>query len=100
MEAVTGTSMISAARCGAGTVGKPYGEIGENGPKWVQNGRQILRIDPQACRGHFLASGTGPAAQNRHNISLSPDQLPPAAAMFNSVDDRGIQIEAARRLAM
>ena len=35
----------------------------ENAPKWVQNGRQVLRIDPRACRGHFLASGTGPAAQ-------------------------------------
>ena len=33
-------------------------------PKWVQNGRQVLRIDPRACHGHFLASGTGPAAQN------------------------------------
>ena len=37
--------------------------MGENGPKWVQNGRQVLRIDPRACRGHCLASGTGPAAQ-------------------------------------
>ena len=35
----------------------------ENGPKWVQNGRQGLRIGLRACRGHFLASGTGPAAQ-------------------------------------
>ena len=38
-------------------------EIDENGPKWVQNGSQVLRIDPQACRGHFLTSGAGPAAQ-------------------------------------
>ena len=48
-------------------------------PKWVQNGRQVLRIDPRTCRGHFLASGTGPAAQNRQNISQTPDQAPPAA---------------------
>ena len=25
-----------------------------------------MRIDPPACHGHFLASGTGPAAQIRH----------------------------------
>ena len=39
-------------------------QIGENGPKWVQNGRQVLRIDPRACHDHFVAFGTGPATQN------------------------------------
>ena len=43
-------------------------QIDENGPKWVQNGRQAMRIDPWACRGHFLASGTGPAAQNHQFV--------------------------------
>ena len=33
-------------------------------PKWVQNGRQVVRIDPRASCGHFLASGTGLAAKN------------------------------------
>ena len=41
----------------------------QNGPKWVKNDRQVLRIDPRACRGQFLASGTGPAAQIRQNIA-------------------------------
>ena len=54
--------------------------IGENGPKWVQNGRQVLRIDPRASPGHFLASRTGPTAQIHENISQTPDQPPPAAA--------------------
>ena len=39
-------------------------QIIKNGSKWVQNGRQDLRIGPRACHGHFLASGTGPAAKN------------------------------------
>ena len=57
-------------------------QIDENGPKWVQNGRQVVRIGPLASPGHFLASGTGPAAQNRQNIAQTPDQPPPAAAML------------------
>ena len=48
----------------------------------VQNRRQVLRIHPRACRGHFLASGTGPAAQNPQNVAQTPDQPPPAAAML------------------
>ena len=36
----------------------------KNGPNWVENGRQDLRIGPQASHSHFQASGTGPAAQN------------------------------------
>ena len=52
-------------------------QIDENGPKWVQNGRQVLRIGPPASPGHFLASGTGPAAQNHQNVSQTPDQPPP-----------------------
>ena len=34
--------------------------------KWVQNGRQVLRIDAWKCHGHFQVFGTGPAAQIRH----------------------------------
>ena len=58
----------------------------KNGPKWVQNGRQDLRIGPLASPGHFLASGTGPAAQNRQNIAQTPDQPPPAAATGKCAD--------------
>ena len=57
-------------------------KIDENGPKWVENGRQVLRIDARASPGHFLASGTGPAAQNRQNIAQTLDQPPPAAAIL------------------
>ena len=57
-------------------------QLDENGPKWVQNGRQVVRIGPRASPGHFLASGIGPAAQNRQNIAQTPDQPPPAAAML------------------
>ena len=35
-----------------------------------------------ASPGHFLASGTGPAAQNGQNRAQTPDQPPPAAAML------------------
>ena len=39
-----------------------------SGPKSAKMGRngQDLRIDPLACRGHFQASGTSPAAQICH----------------------------------
>ena len=46
-------------------------------PKWIQSGRQVRRIDPQACCGHFLASGIGPAAKTRQNIVQTADQPPP-----------------------
>ena len=36
----------------------------QNGPKWVENGRQAARIGPQASHGRSQAFGTGPAAQN------------------------------------
>ena len=39
-----------------------------NGLKWVENGRQALRIDPQASHGRSEAFGTGPAAK-----TLAPD---------------------------
>ena len=52
----------------------------ENDTKWVQNGRQVLRIGPPASPDHFLAFGTGPAAQNRQNRTQTPNQPPPAAA--------------------
>ena len=42
---------------------RPGPQIGEHGPKWVQNGRQVLRIGPREYPSHFLASGTGPADQ-------------------------------------
>ena len=36
----------------------------QNGPKWVENGRQASRIGPEASHGRSQAFGTGPAAQN------------------------------------
>ena len=42
---------------------KGLAQIHKNALKWVENGRQDLRIDPRACHGHFQASGTGPAAR-------------------------------------
>ena len=36
----------------------------QNGPKWVQNGRQASRIHPNESYGHFRAFGTSPAAKN------------------------------------
>ena len=36
----------------------------QNGPKWVENGRQVLRIDPQASHDRSQAFGTSPAAKN------------------------------------
>ena len=33
----------------------------QNGPKWVENGRQASRIGPQASHGRSQAFGTGPA---------------------------------------
>ena len=34
-------------------------QIGENDPKWVQNGRQVLRIGPYESYGCSGALGTG-----------------------------------------
>ena len=36
----------------------------QNGPKWVENGRQASRISPEASHGRSQAFGMGPAAQN------------------------------------
>ena len=36
----------------------------QNGPKWVENGRQASRIGPQASHDCSQAFGTGPAAQS------------------------------------
>ena len=36
----------------------------QNGPKWVENGRRVLRIGPQASHDRSQAFGTGPAAKN------------------------------------
>ena len=36
----------------------------QNGSKWVQNGRQVLRIGPHESHGHSGAFGIGPAAEN------------------------------------
>ena len=44
----------------------------QNGPKWVENGRQVLRIGPQASHGRSQAFGTGPAAEN---LALNPKSL-------------------------
>ena len=35
-----------------------------NGPKWLENGRQVLRIDPQASHDRSQNIGTSPAAKN------------------------------------
>ena len=35
----------------------------KNDPKWVENGRQVLRIGSDASHGRSQASGTGPVAQ-------------------------------------
>ena len=53
------------------------GGLALNRRKWVQNGRQVLRIGAPASPGHLLPSGTDPAAQNRQNITQTPDQPPP-----------------------
>ena len=42
----------------------------QNGLKWVQNGRQVLRIGPHESHGRSGASGTGPAAGNPAKICL------------------------------
>ncbi len=45
----------------------PVRALALNRRKWakmIQNGRQDLRIGARECRGHFLASGTGPVAKN------------------------------------
>ena len=57
-------------------------QIDENDPKWVQNGRQDLRIGPQACRGHFLAFGTGPAGRRRRVGVLPPQPKSHRRAIF------------------
>ena len=36
----------------------------QNGPKWVENGRQVLRIHPNGSHGRSQAFGTAPAAQS------------------------------------
>ena len=52
----------------------------KNCPKWVQNGRQVLRIDPCESPSHFIASRTGFAPKIRQNVAQTLDQPPPAAA--------------------
>ena len=37
----------------------PNPQIGENDPKWIQNGRQVLRIGPYESYGCSEAFGTG-----------------------------------------
>ena len=55
---------------------------GPKSTKMARNGsRMVVRIGPPASPGHFLAAGTGPAAQNCQNIAQTPHQPPPAAAM-------------------
>ena len=40
----------------------------QNGPKSVENGRQVLRIGPNESHGCSGACGTGPAAKNPANM--------------------------------
>ena len=60
---------------------------GPKSAKMARNGSRVvarsLESVPPASPGHFLASGTGPAAKNRQNIAQTPDQPPPAAAMLS-----------------
>ena len=46
---------------------------GENGPKWVQNGRQVLRIHPNESHRASEASATSPAAQNNTKMGRNPE---------------------------
>ena len=43
----------------------------QNGPKWVENGRQASRIHPGGSHGRSGGFGTGPAAKNPPKSSLS-----------------------------
>ena len=43
----------------------------QNGPKWVENGRQASRIHPGGSHGRSRAFGTGPAAKNPAKSSRS-----------------------------
>ena len=61
-----------------------------NGPKWVQNRRQVMRIDPRACRGHFLASGTGPAAQNPPKYSPNSRSTAPGGRYWYQRNSRHV----------
>ena len=70
-------------------------QINENDPKWVQNGRQVLRIGPQASPGHFLASGTGPAAQNRQNRPQTGNFLTLVADLGRGTGPKGEKMAAA-----
>ena len=54
----------------------------QNGPKWFQNGRQVMRIGHCESPGHFLASRTGPAGPNRKNIAQTLDQPPPTNGRY------------------
>ena len=40
------------------------GQNHQNGPKWVENGRQASRIGPDASLGRSTAFGTGLEAEN------------------------------------
>ena len=79
---VSEVSIVAMSQCSS-LRWSVWPQIGENAPKWVQNGRQVMRLDPWACRGHFLASWTGPVPPNRQNIVQTPDQPPPAAGMLH-----------------
>ena len=61
-------SSLRSLNCGNVTMFKSQiGGPALNRRKWpemVPGGRQVLRIGPRESPGHFLASGTGPAAQN------------------------------------
>ena len=44
----------------------------QNGPKWVENGRQASRIDPNESHGRFGAFRIGPVAENLPKQNRNP----------------------------
>ena len=59
-------------------------------PKWVQNGRQVLRIHPNGSHGRSQASGTGPVAPNPAPNPKSLHGTPPTKS-----EEPGYKIDVA-----
>ena len=70
----------------------------QNGPKWVENGRQVLRIDPQASHDHSQGFGTSPAAKNlggpRTAWGRGPDRGKPRAMTGLDMPKLGLECRA------
>ena len=66
---VSEVSIVAMSQCSS--LRKPVRpQIIKNAPKWFQNGRQDLRIDPRACHGHLQDSGNSPAAKKHQKMDL------------------------------